>query len=212
MDSKSLNIQVDYWNRVAEQKNFSHPFRFDLLERLIKPVAAILDYGCGYGRTCAEFWEHGYSNVVGIDPAAAMIERGQRIYPHLNLLVQSRFKKRTDLDLVILFAVLTCVPTDDGQQKIINEIYQFLKPGGFIYISDMLLQHDARNIRRYNAFKNIYNKYGVFELPEGAVLRHHDVKWITELTRRFQQIHFEEIHLTTMNWHDAVGFQFIGQK
>ncbi|MBD3287593.1 methyltransferase domain-containing protein [candidate division KSB1 bacterium] len=212
MDSKSLNVQVDYWNRVAEQKNFSHPFRFDLLEGLIKPNAAILDYGCGYGRTCAELWEHGYSKVIGIDPAAAMIERGLRMYPHLNLLVQSSFKKRTDFDLVILFAVLTCVPTDDGQQKIIDEIFQLLKPGGFIYISDLLLQRDARNLRRYDAFKNIYNKYGVFELPEGAVLRHHDVKWIAELTHRFQRIHFEEIHLTTMNGHDAVGFQFIGQK
>jgi len=212
MDSKSLNVQLDYWNRVAEQKNFSHPLQFDLLERCISTDAAILDYGCGYGRTCAALRERGYSNVIGIDPAESMIKRGLRMYPHLNLLVQSRFKKRTSFDLVILFAVLTCVPTDDGQQKIIDEIYQLLKPGAFIYISDLLLQRDVRNIRRYDAFKDVYQKYGVFELPEGAVLRHHDRTWITELTSRFQQIHFKEIHLTTMNGHDAVGFQFIGEK
>ncbi|WP_420315250.1 hypothetical protein [Enterocloster hominis (ex Hitch et al. 2024)] len=36
---------------------------------------------------------------------------------------------------------------------------------------------DERNKSRYEEFAGKYGIYGVFELPEGAVYRHHDEQW-----------------------------------
>jgi 2-polyprenyl-3-methyl-5-hydroxy-6-metoxy-1,4-benzoquinol methylase len=60
--------QIGYWDRVASQKHFSHPLRSDWLARYLKnSQAAILDYGCGYGRTLAELALTGFQNSVGVD-------------------------------------------------------------------------------------------------------------------------------------------------
>lgn len=40
----------------------------------------------------------------------------------------------TSVDAVLLFTVLTCVPTDDGQQAIVREAGRVLRPGGLLYI------------------------------------------------------------------------------
>lgn len=48
-----------------------------------------------------------------------------------------------------------------------------LKKDGVLYVNDFLLNNDERNLNRYNAFKERYNKYGVFESSDGGVFRHH---------------------------------------
>ena len=75
-----------------------------------------------------------------------------------------------------------------------------------------MLNNDERNLNRYNEFKNKYNKYGVFELPEGAVCRHHDKEWIKELLKDFKKKIFKEIEYTTMNGNKSNGFYYIGEK
>ncbi|MDD9150850.1 methyltransferase domain-containing protein [Sporolactobacillus sp. CQH2019] len=78
------------------------------------------------------------------------------------------------IDAVLLLAVLTCVYKDQEQDSILNEIKRVLKPNGIIYINDFLLNDDERILTRYKKYKDKYKTYGVFELPEGAILRHHN--------------------------------------
>ncbi|MCP4111639.1 MAG: class I SAM-dependent methyltransferase [Desulfobacteraceae bacterium] len=114
-------------------------------------------------------------------------------------------------DAILLFAVLNCIPTNKGQEALIEEFRRILRPGGILYISDYFLQEDERNIRRYNQYASEYGIYGVFELPDHAVLRHHELSWIKTLTKEFQLAELNEINISTMNGNSAKAFQYIGR-
>jgi SAM-dependent methyltransferase len=113
---------------------------------------------------------------------------------------------------VLLFAVLTCIPTDEGQRKLLENLRRLIRPGGLLYISDFYLQEDERNRQRYERFGTEFDVHGVFRLPEGTILRHHSVEWIETLTSEFRVIHLSEITVSTMNESLAKGFQYMGKK
>jgi hypothetical protein len=52
----------------------------------------------------------------------------------------------------------------------------------------------------------------VFDLPEGVTVRHHDPRWIDELTRDFARLALDQIEVVTMNGNPARGFQLFGRK
>lgn len=207
--------QKEYWNKVAEDKKFTTPFQIDLFSEFVNKEDKILDVGCGYGRTLNELYSKGFKNLFGIDFSDKMILRGKRLFPWLNLNVKHDKKipyEDNSLDAVILFAVLTCIVNDEEQIFLMNEIKRVLKPNGVLYINDFLLNTDERNIKRYRLYENKYNKYGVFELPEGAILRHHDLSWIKSITADFHNIKLDTVTYTTMNGNKSNGFFYLGNK
>ena len=70
----------------------------------------------------------------------------------------------------------------------------------------------SRNLKRYREFEKKHGTYGVFELSEGAVLRHHDKEWIESLTSDFETIDFRELDVETMNKNSARAFQLFMRK
>src|SRR5439155_12126115 len=116
------------------------------------------------------------------------------------------------VDAVLLFAVLTSVPTNKGQRAILTETSRVLRPGGILYISDMWLQKDARNLERYVEGEKKHGVYGVFDLSEGVTVRHHEPKWIEELTNGYELQALEEIQVQTMNGHPSSAFQWFGRR
>lgn len=180
----------------------------------VKRDQVILDVGCGYGRTLDELYHNGYRNLIGIDFSKGMIERGKRQFPYLDLQVKEDAPialADASIDAVILFSVLTCIRTNQEQEELIQEIKRILKPQGILYVNDFLLNTDERNLERYQKYKEIYGVYGVFELPEGAVCRHHDEKWIRHLLQDFSEQEYSLVTKTTMNGNQSNGFYFIGQ-
>ena len=162
-----------------------------------------------------ELYQSGYTNLLGFDISDKMIERGRKQYPYLNLKLKkddSIELQDNNADAVILFGVLTCIVDDNEQRKILQEIKRILKPNGILYVNDFLLNSDDRNTERYEKYKNEFGVYGAFELPEGAILRHHSEKWIKELLKDFSVLNYEHIIFTTMNGHKPNGFYFIGAK
>src|SRR5262245_37236617 len=197
---EDLDNQINYWDRVGPSKPFSHPVNLSRLAELIDPESRILDFGCGYGRTLGALYNQGYRNLVGIDPAPTMVATARRRFPRLTFLtVDSPHLPFADesIDVTLLFAVLTCVPSNDGQRRIMREISRVLRPGGLLYISDLWLQRDARNVERYGRYHAKYGVYGIFELPEGVVLRHHDRRWVEQLTTDFAVVTVDEIRVET---------------
>jgi ubiquinone/menaquinone biosynthesis C-methylase UbiE len=214
--SQAPPSQIDYWNRVANEKRFSHPLRTDWLLRYLNDTQdRLLDYGCGYGRTLAELSTAGYSNIVGMDFSEAMLARAQTVVPSAALIRNDGHGlpfKNDCLDAVLLFAVLTCIPVSDDQRLLLAEVRRVLRPGGLLYVSDLLVNNDERNRERYSQYAEAYGSYGVFELPEGVVVRHHQKEWIDEITRAFEQLEFERFTVTTMNGNASAAFQYLGRK
>lgn len=206
--------QQDYWNNVSGKKEFTTPFQAEAFSEYVTKDNCILDVGCGYGRTLDELYHKGYRNLIGIDFSEGMIKRGKQQFPYLDLRVKEDAGialPDASVDAVILFAVLTCIRTNEEQEQLISEIQRVLKPGGILYVNDFLLNTDDRNLSRYERFKEVYGIYGVFKLPEGAVCRHHDEAWIRQLLKDFSERRYEHLTFTTMNGHRSNGFYFIGE-
>ncbi|HEX8845995.1 MAG TPA: class I SAM-dependent methyltransferase [Pyrinomonadaceae bacterium] len=210
-----VTSQIDYWDRVAQQKRFSHPLRIDWLNFHLDSRARILDCGCGYGRTLAELFEAGYRNAVGMDFSKEMLARCRKEFPRVSLIRNDGRTlpfKNGSLDAVLLFATLTCIPQNEAQRALIAEVWRVLRPGGLLYISDLLINEDARNRERYERGAEVYGVYGVFELPEGVVVRHHRREWIKELTGSFVELRYEPFSVITMNGNTSAAFQYLGRR
>ena len=210
-----MDDQRAYWDRVAAEKTFTHPINARWMADWVSRSGRILDYGCGYGRTLNDLARLGFKNALGVDFSAPMIERGRSTYPRLDLQVIDQLplaEPDASFDAALLFAVLTCVPTDDDQARIVAELHRLLRPGGVLYISDMPLQSDARNLARYAAGEARFGTWGAFETGDGAVMRHHPPRHFDTLLQGFDRLVAEQVPLTTMNGHAATGLQILARR
>jgi SAM-dependent methyltransferase len=211
----SLDHQMEYWNSTGARKTFTHPLEPSWLSRL-GTSARILDYGCGYGRLVGEVRQLGFAAVEGVDLSPGLIARARQQWP------EARFTTiqtpptlphpDESFDAILLFAVLTCIPTDTGQRELIAELRRLLRPASLLYLSDMCIQDDERNRARYEAFAATYGVYGIFETGDGAVCRHHEPGWLRSLLTGFDQVAVREITVETMNGHPAQITQLLAQK
>ena len=211
----NLDRQIDYWDRVGPQKPFAHPLNLERLSQWLTPDSRILDLGCGYGRALGLLSAAGFQNLIGLDPAPAMISLARERFPTITFAELNSAQlplAEASIDAALLFSVLTCVPTDDGQRAMIGEVLRVLRPHGLLYISDLWLQTDDRNLERYAQGESRHGTYGVFDLPEGVTVRHHDPRWIEELTRDFETVALDQIEVVTMNGNPARGFQWFGRR
>ncbi|MEU0410497.1 class I SAM-dependent methyltransferase [Streptomyces griseorubiginosus] len=204
--------QIPYWDAAASKKTFTHPLHLPWIHGFARP-AAILDYGCGYGRVMAELERLGFTNLTGTDTSPEMIRRARHLNPTL------RFKTPAELpsspasfDAALLFAVLTCIPDDLTQHRLITKLYDLLKPGGTLYVSDVQLQTDDRNRRRYDRDADTYGTYGVFRTSDGAICRHHSPEQLSTLLSDFEITDSRTITVPTMNGHPATGVQILAHK
>ena len=211
---QGIPLQTDYWDRVAPEKRFSHPLRLEWLLQHLSSQARILDHGCGYGRVLDQLSEAGYGNAVGMDFSEKMLIQCRSKFPHLTLVRNDGqtlpFRDRA-FDAVLLFTVLTCIPSDDDQRGLLAEVRRILRPGGILYVSDLLINSDARNLERYERHADEFGVYGVFKLPEGVIVRHHREAWIEQLTGVFARLAFEHFTVTTMNGNASAAFQYLGR-
>jgi SAM-dependent methyltransferase len=144
-----------------------------------------------------------------------MLARCRREFPRMSLIRNDGqtlpFESDT-FDTVLLFATLTCIPQNEVQRALIAEVRRVLRPDGLLYISDLLLNEDPRNRERYKRGAEMYGAFGVFELPEGVVVRHHRREWIEELTATFTQLEYEPFSVITMNGNTSAAFQYLGRR
>lgn len=205
--------QAGYWDSVGLTKSFTHPVDIGWL-RGLGGSARIVDYGCGYGRIAGLLRQHGFSGVEGFDVSAGLVERARRAHPDLRFATLIRPPRLPiadgGADAVLLIAVLTCVPADDRQRELIGELRRVLRPGGLLYVSDVLLQTDARNVGRYR--RSAHGPYGVFETDDGAFCRHHDRTYLAGLIDDFDLVTEREITVETMNGHQVRAVQMLAAK
>lgn len=214
-NESALGNQVEYWDKVAKAKTFSLPVNLPLLNTHLNLESKILDYGCGYGRTCQELAAFGYSGITGVDSSPEMVQRARQMHPALRFDVGTAANlpyAGQAFDAVLLVAVLTCIPRDDDQRSMVHALKRVLRVGGMLYIVDYVLQTDERNQQRYSQFVEEFGTYGVFRLEEGGVFRHHTIDWIKALLAGFEPVDISYADVKTMNGHPARAFQYLCQK
>jgi SAM-dependent methyltransferase len=213
---EDLSRQIEYWDGIGASKTFTHPLDPDWLTGLDRD-ARILDYGCGYGRITAALSDLGYTDVSGVDFSPTLIARGLRMRPDLDLAVLEDPPylaiDTASVDLVLLFAVLCCIPDDRAQHRLLTEIDRVLKPGGLIYISDLPPQGDARNQARYDAWvRETGGPYGTFAAEDGAVFRHRDLAELRRALSGFDPVRERRVEAPTLNGHRSEAVQIMVRK
>lgn len=214
-----LNLaQQSYWDKVASRKIFHVPLQLSLLEDILKrKPRCIMDVGCGYGRNLQQLRELGIANLNGVDYSENMIKRAKRLVPDVSWYLAHTDElpfETESVDLILMVSLLGCFPETSAQCKLIEEVCRVLTKGGAIYIADFLINNDKINQARYNAHNISENcPYGVFNHPEGIVLRHHTIGYISDLTNTyFNKKYFTTVDLTTMNNNQGKGFIYLGEK
>ena len=118
-------------------------YLFDqLLKGRISPPASLLDAGCGDGRNLIYFLRNHFE-VFAVDSNPASIEHvrklASRLAPELSMhnflaadLVEIPFPAGK-FDLVISSAVLHFARDEQHFEKMVNEMWRVLKPGGLLF-------------------------------------------------------------------------------
>jgi len=205
----------DYWDQQPEKREFHHPIDLDLLRSFVGHDARILDVGCGYGRILSVLRGAGFTNLLGLDTSRGMIERAGREQPDgqfRHIVGFDTGEPACSADAILLFAVLTCIPSNHDQVALLSECQRVLRSGGILYVSDLYLNKDARNAARYDRFEKRFGVRGIFQLDDGGIMRHHEEAWIETLLADFQPLHQEQFSARTMNNHFSRAFQYIGRK
>lgn len=201
--------QRKYWTEKGAAKEFTTPLELGLFSANVAKDARILDFGCGYGRTLAELRDAGYTNLTGIDFSEPLVSRGLDENPGLDLRAypggplpfeDNRF------DAALMLAVFTCMPETRTQAETLLELKRVLRPGGLLYVTDFLINRDRRNLDRYKLGQEKHGIYGIFEVNDGGVLRHHDVNHMQALFFDFETVEFTETVFPTMHGHESRAF------
>jgi len=209
---------INHWNLIAGKKEFTSDLDVEKLFQYVEKDASILDYGCGYGRLMPAVTKKNEVVYVGFDPAVKMIDEARSRYPdiafHSDFDSLGESTPPNGFDSILLISVLTAVPSNLQQKEIIDNICALLKPKGILIVNDFIVNRDQRNLDRYAETRSKHNyPYGVFELDNGMLLRHHTEIYLHTLMEDcFDVLSFENGVFKTMNGNFSNAAKIIARK
>lgn len=174
-----------------------------LLDQILKgrfsPGMKILDAGCGGGRNIIYFLREGYQ-VYGVDNNPESIAYVRRLAHHLAPQISPENFQVADVDqivfgadqfdVVISSAVLHFASDEDHFRRMLNGMWQQLKPGG------MFFARLASNMGIENLVKKIDGRR--FVSPDRSEFFLVDEKFLLDLTAQFKAELIEPIKTTNV--------------
>jgi ubiquinone/menaquinone biosynthesis C-methylase UbiE len=191
-------MQSEAWDLVAMDVDFNLDIDIPEFMRLVPKDTTILDYGCGYGRTCELLYSKGYNNIIGIDTSPEMIKRGNLLHPHLALSqTQASTLQYPDdtFGAIVLCAVLTCIPKQQAMVDVLSEIKRVLKTGGILHMVEFSSETSKTFVSNY-----------------GITMHHQEPSELRSLVSAFTELKFEVIKTQTMGGNIAEAVSYFGQK
>jgi len=114
--------------------NYFSRYKIELAQQLVGRVEAILDFGCGIGRSAPHLREiFPEADIVGCDPSADSLAIARRENPACRFLSMEELGPDSKFDLVIASCVFHHIPPQDRQMAI-RYCYSRLKEGGHFII------------------------------------------------------------------------------
>ncbi|MFP4497089.1 MAG: class I SAM-dependent methyltransferase [Vulcanimicrobiota bacterium] len=131
-----MDSEQEVWYPENEMKKLTAK-EVDFLEEAcsLKQGASVIDVGCGRGRHCVELAGRGYK-VTGIDISEQMINKARQDAQEQNLDINyivsdmREYETEEKFDLGIFMDVAFGIFKDESNQKVVNNIYESLKPDG----------------------------------------------------------------------------------
>jgi SAM-dependent methyltransferase len=114
--------------------NYFARYKIELAHQLVGEVAAVLDFGCGIGRSMSHLRElFPQADIVGCDPSADSLAIAREQNPTCRFVQMDELDTDTKFDLVIASCVFHHIPPQDRQMAI-RFCYSRLKEGGHFII------------------------------------------------------------------------------
>jgi|SRR6056297_412974 len=186
------------WDQVATEVDFNLEIDRMRILGMIDRKSKVLDFGCGYGRITNLLGECGYTDVKGVDPSRAMIERGRKAFPGVSLMhlegVDLPFDNNA-FDLVVICAVFTCIPSLDKRAGVAAELNRVLRPGGIIHMAEFCSEESKSFISGL-----------------GLPMRYSNPKELRTVFSDFSCLHDEVASTNTMSGESACSYRAFLQK
>lgn len=151
---------------------------FGSFNRYAKPGDKILDLGCGNGRM-AEIFADSQVSYLGVDNSEELIKIARERFkeqPWAKFEVGDAlaFNRPEQFDMVLMIAVLHHVPTRKLRLKVLENVYDSLKPGGRLVMSNWNLWQVSGDHKKFRYYKRLFNYYikisrGVWGLSDAFV-------------------------------------------
>ena len=129
-----------------------------LLDRLLKPNDSVYDLGCATGTTLLEFsrlLDHKHLRFTGIDNSRPMLDKANlkaELYSkqrHISFLLEDIIHfAHTGAGAIILNYTLQFIRPLQ-REGFLQNLFDNLKPGGILLLSEKVLSHDRRLNREY---------------------------------------------------------------
>ncbi len=134
---------------------------FGSFNKYVKAGDRVLDLGCGNGRM-AEIFIDSQIEYLGIDNSAELIKIAKQRFagkPWVSFDVGDALSLdfSSQFDLVLMIAVLHHVPTKELRLKALKNVYDALKPGGRLVISNWNLWQSDGGKKKFRYFKYLFN-------------------------------------------------------
>jgi SAM-dependent methyltransferase len=127
----AASTRMTAWRRLR----FSRTKEWTLIRRFVRPDAAVLDAGCGFGDWVCYLSERGY-RAEGLDYSTELVARLKETYPHLRWEdgdIRAMPYPDAAFDAVISWGVIE--HDEAGPARALREFGRILRPGGVVIVT-----------------------------------------------------------------------------
>lgn len=197
----------------------------DLLLPYLAPSQRALDLGCNTGKSALWLARQGVS-VLGIDINPEALDTARHDAEREGLQSLARFQPADitsdplsgTFDILLLIRTLTCIPTTDAWNAVLQRISTLLTAGGLLYVHDFVRDDKLPHYRqRYRDGELLGWRPGSFAVNDAQghllfVAHHHTPAELDEITNPYERLALDYHLSQSLNGNQCRMFRFLGRR